>query len=88
MKDIPLPPDTPEFRKKARKKIMKPEDSPIPEAMQEYLRQKSEGESRMRMEDEMADEAKEAYPVRGYAKGGMVRGCGKATKGRGKVRMY
>lgn len=24
----------------------------------------------------------------GYAKGGMVRGCGKATKGRGKVRMY
>lgn len=23
-----------------------------------------------------------------YAKGGMVRGCGKATKGRGKVRMY
>lgn len=27
-------------------------------------------------------------PFEGYAKGGMVRGCGKATKGRGKVRMY
>lgn len=87
MPNIPLPPDTPEFRKKARKK-MKPEDMPMSESMQEFLRQKSEGESRSRMEEDMADEAKEAYPVRGYAKGGMVRGCGKATKGRGKVRMY
>ena len=87
MPNIPLPPETPEFRKKARKKV-KPEDMPMSESMQEYLRQKSEDEGRSRMEEDMADEAKQAYPVRGYAKGGMVRGCGKATKGRGKVRMY
>jgi hypothetical protein len=87
MPNVPLPPDTPEFRKKQRKK-MKPEEMPMSDAMQNYLRDKTDAERRMRMEEEMADEAKEAYPIRGYAKGGMVRGCGKAVKGRGKGKMY
>ncbi len=87
MPNIPMPPETPEFRKKARKKV-KPEDMPMSEAMQNYLRQKSDDESRSRMEEDMADEAKEAYPVRGYKKGGMVRGCGKAVRGHGKGKMY
>ena len=88
MAKVPLPPDTPEFRKKARKKVVSPEEMPMSEDMQEYLRQKTEAERRSQMEEEMADEAKEAYRVRGYAKGGMVRGCGKAVKGRGKGTMY
>lgn len=87
MEKIPLPPDTPEFRKKARKKI-KPEDSEIPEAMQEYLRQKTDAERKSQMESEMADEERQAFEVRGYAKGGMVRGCGRAVKGHGKVKVY
>jgi len=88
MPNIPLPPETPEFRKKARKKVMKPEDMEMSDAMQQYLRDKTDAERRSQMESEMADEAKEAYSVRGYKKGGMVRGCGKAVKGRGKGTMY
>lgn len=38
------------------------------------------------MEDEI--QLKKRDMRRGYAKGGMVRGCGKAIKGHGKVKVY
>lgn len=84
MAKVPLPPETPSWRKKK----VKPEDMPMSDAMQKYLREKSDDESSSRMKDEMADEEKKAYDIRGYKKGGMVRGCGKAVKGHGKGKMY
>jgi TPP-dependent pyruvate/acetoin dehydrogenase alpha subunit len=88
MPNIPLPPETPEFRKRARKKIMKPEDMEMSDAMQQYLRDKTDAERSSQAESEMADDAKEEYKTRGYAKGGMVRGCGVALKGHGKGKVY
>lgn len=84
MAKVPMPPDTPAFRKKK----VKPEDMPISDAMQKYLSEKSAEESASRSKDEMADEEKKAYDVRGYAKGGSVRGFGIAVKGRGKGKVY
>lgn len=89
MAKVPLPPETPSWRKKK----VKPEDMPISDAMQKYLSEKSDEESASRMKDEMADEEKKAYDTRGYAMGGSVRsqgsrGCGIATKGFGKGKVY
>ena len=83
MAKIPLPPDPPEWRKKK----VKPEDMPMSEAMQNYLRDKTEEEGKDRADEASADEAKEAYKVRQYKKGGMVRGAGIAARGIGRGKM-
>jgi len=85
MAKIPLPPDTPAWRKK---KIVKPEDMPMSDAMQQYLREKTDAETAKSYEDESAAEAKKALDTRGYSTGGMVRGCGMAVKGHGKGKVY
>jgi hypothetical protein len=84
MAKVPLPPETPSWRKK---KAIKPEDMPMSPAMQEYLKSKTEEEGESRAQEAAADEEKEAYKVRGYNKGGSVRGVGIAVRGKGKGRM-
>lgn len=85
MANVPLPPETPSWRKKK----VKPEDMPMSEAMQEYLSKKTTEESEDRIRNEAVDEAKEEYKIRGYKNGGMVkvRGAGIAARGKGKGRM-
>ena len=85
MAKIPLPPDTPEWRKKK----VKPEDMPMSKSMQEYLTSKTEEEGKDRSRQEAVDQSKEEYEVRGFSKGGSVkvRGAGIASRGRGKGRM-
>lgn len=85
MAKVPMPPETPEWRKKK----VKPEDMPMSEAMQDYLSKKTEEESEDRMKNESVEEAKEEYKVRGYKKGGVVkvRGAGVAARGHGKGKM-
>ena len=84
MAKAPLPPESPAWRKK---KATKPEDMPMSPAMQDYLKSKTEEEAEGRAQDSAAEDAKEAYSVRGYKKGGSVRGVGVAARGHGKGRM-
>lgn len=85
MAKVPLPPDTPEWRKKK----VKPEDMPMSEAMQDYLEDKTSREREDQRESEAKDQEREDYKAAPFKKGGMVkvRGAGVAARGHGKGRM-
>ena len=59
-------------------------------ARDKYKESQPTGRNSRMLEDirKTTSDLNDAIEQRGYAKGGMVRGCGKATKGRGKGTMY
>ena len=85
---IPFPTPVPGRVKKVVKPVTKPEDMDVTPEEEAKLRALSEAESKKRQQEADDEDAKQAYEVRGYKKGGAVRGTGCATRGLGKGKVY
>lgn len=85
---IPFPTPVPGRAKKAPK-VVKPEDMDVTPEQEARMRAAMEAESKKSQQESDDEEAKQAYEVRGYKKGGIiVRGTGCATRGYGKGKVY
>jgi hypothetical protein len=84
---IPFPMSVPGRAKKPAK-VMKPEDEEVTPAQAASMKAIMDADSAKRAEESADEDAKQAYKVRGYKKGGMVRGTGCASKGYGRGKMY
>ena len=88
---IPFPTPVPGRAKKVAKpapKVVKPEDMDVTPEQEARMRAAMEAESKKRQQESEDEEAQQAYQVRGYKKGGAVRGTGCATRGYGKGKVY
>ena len=85
-KDIPFPMPVPGRAKKVPK-VVKPEDEEVTPEEAAKMKAIMEAQSAKAAEEGADEEDKEAYKVRGYKKGGAVRGFGIAARGRGRGRV-
>jgi hypothetical protein len=84
---IPFPVPVPGRAKKAPK-VVKPEDMDVTPEQEARMRAISDADAKKSQQESDEEEAKQAYEVRGYKGGGMVRGTGCATRGLGKGKVY
>lgn len=84
---IPFPMPVP-GRAKKPVKVVKPEDEEVTPAQAESMKAIMDAQSAKAAEEAADEEAKKTYKVRGYSKGGAVRGTGCASKGYGRGKMY